>query len=227
LPTATSLPTAGTATTAGWQAITDPHWSGYNFPQGNLTGIRAEWREPQVAYLSGGEEFTWIGIGGWNDDNLIQVGTFAYFPPRGGTHQGMWYESIPPNKALYPLIDVSPGDLIFASTVMTQSSPQSWRMQVIDETTQATFDQTIPYNSVQTYADFIVEDPNETANSGPPYYPMPSFSPVTFSNMQVRIGSSWSAANAYYGYQITMYQNGQTLSTPGGLNGASFTVTHG
>lgn len=229
LPTATPLPSVANATTAGWRSLTDPHWCGYTFPQGNLTGIRAEWQEPTVTAQTGAEEFTWIGIGGWNEtgDNLIQVGTFAYFPSSGGIHQGMWYETIPPNIAQFPLIGVSPGDTIFASIELVQPNPQTWHMQVIDETTQATLDKTMQYQSVETYADYVVEDPNETQSSGPPYYPLPSFSPVAFSNMQVRVGSFWVATNAYYGYQITMERNGRTVSTPGALNGASFTVTYG
>ncbi|HEY7833572.1 MAG TPA: G1 family glutamic endopeptidase [Ktedonobacterales bacterium] len=227
-PSATPLPVASpVAHPAGWSTGTDPHWSGYVFPSAaTITGVRALWREPLVTGKASAEEFTWVGIGGWGSSNgLIQVGTFAYFPPSGGLHQGIWYESIPPNIAKFPLIDVSPGDQIFASIERTQANPQTWHMLLLDVTTGAEFDQTIAYTSSESSAEYVVEDPNETQSSGPPYYPLPTFSPVTFTNMQLSLDGSWVSADAVYGRNLSMLQNGHELTHCGPLRASSFTLT--
>jgi hypothetical protein len=227
-PTATPFPvTSPAANPSGWTALTDPHWSGYTFPTSGVTGVRAQWREPLVTGSPGMEEFTWVGIGGWDEtgSNLIQVGTFAYFPPAGGIHQGIWYETLPPNLAQFPLINVHPGDQIFASIELTQTNPQTWHMLLVDANNQTSFDQIVAYQSVQKYADYVVEAPNETQSNGPPYYPLPHFAAVTFGNMQVRLGASWVSADALYSYQITMQRGADVLVQPGPLASASFTDT--
>jgi hypothetical protein len=226
-PTATPLPTTATAVQpAGWTAVNDPHWSGYTFPQGGLTGVRAQWREPQASGSKGDEEFSWIGIGGWatTQDNLIQVGTFGS-TIQGAEQHGIWYETVPPNKAQFPYIAVYPGDQIFASIELQTDQPPTWTLLLVDVTTQSTFKMTLSYASARVYANVILEDPNLTKNNGPPYYPLPRFSSVAFSQIQLRYGNdTWLSADAVYALQITMVQSGQVLAQPSPLTNAAFTI---
>jgi hypothetical protein len=215
---------------AGWQTLTSTHWAGYTFPTKSVTGVRAEWKEPNVSGNPIAEEFTWIGIGGWDYtlNNIIQIGTFAYFPSGNQINQGVWYEMVPDQqKAQFAQYPVSPGDQIFASIVQTQTSPQMWEMVLVDANTGATFDKVAPFYSLAAYPSFIIEDPN-TGPPGPygPFYSFPHWDTVTFSSVQVRVGGIWQPAATLYGDQVQMIQDGRTLATAGPLNGQSaFTVT--
>lgn len=206
-----------------------PHWAGYTFSAHNVTGVRAEWIEPTVHGRVHSEEFVWIGIGGWGPGptNLIQDGTFAYFPSAYGTYQGIWYQRIPPNsRARFPLVPVSPSDHIYASVVRLSGPGSRWRLSVEDVVTGTVYTTVVAFHSRGTYPAFIAEDPSRNS-SGPagPFYKFSRWKSVTFSNMQVRVGSKWVAAAALPAIQISMVRNGQTLAVAGPLSRrSSFTA---
>jgi hypothetical protein len=88
-------------------SATSQHWAGYTFDSTGVTGVRAEWTEPDVKGQPSDQEYVWIGIGGWNESastsNLIQIGTYAYFPPDGGPmNEGIWYEEVPGGGSQWP-----------------------------------------------------------------------------------------------------------------------------
>jgi hypothetical protein len=232
-PSATALPTvAQVGHVAGWQTLSSQHWVGYTFPRSNVTGVRAQWIEPTVDGSSGSEEYIWIGLGGWNttNNNIIQVGTFTYFPPNEGRREGIWYELVPvQQKAQYPLIAVGPGDQIFASVVQLRSAQRTWQLSLIDVNSGATFSKTVQFHSLNAYPSFIVEDPNKgPPSSSGPFTPFPQWRNVAFSNMQVRIGNAWMPAASLYAYRVQMIRNGKVLATAGPLNvRSSFSAKQG
>jgi hypothetical protein len=205
---------------AGWNADSSRHWVGYTFPAQNVTGVRAEWTEPTVTGRTGDEEFVWIGIGGWNQtgSNIIQAGTFVYFPGGGQTNEGVWYQRVPENqKAIFPLVGVGPGDHIYASVVLLPGG--QWRMAVDDVTSRSAFSIALPFQSLGAYPSFVVEDPD----SGPlgdagPFFPLPRWGSVAFSNVQVRVGRTWVAAASLPAIQISMIRDGSVLATAGPLS---------
>lgn len=231
-PSPTPFPTVeSVAHVAGWETLDSLHWVGYTFPHSDVTGIRAQWSEPAVTGSAVAEEFVWIGVGGWNYtvNNIIQVGTFAYFPPGGGLHQGIWYQLVSVQQSpQYPLIDVNPGDQIFASVVQLQQG--TWQISLTDATNPyITYTKVVQFNSYTAYPSFIVEDPN----TGPPsqygpFYTFPHWGAVNFSHMQIRVGKTWISAASLYAYRIQMVRNGQVLATAGPLSANSiFTATQG
>jgi Peptidase A4 family len=212
---------------AGWNPESSRHWVGYTFPAQNVTGVRAEWTEPTVTGRAGDEEFVWIGIGGWNQtgSNIIQAGTFVYFPGGGQTNEGVWYQRVPENqKAIFPLVGVGPGDHIYASVVLLPGG--RWRMAVDDVSSGSAFSIALPFQSLGAYPSFVVEDPD----SGPlgdagPFFPLPRWGSVAFSNVQVRVRRSWVAAAALPAIQISMVRDGNVLATAGPLSRqSSFSV---
>ena len=206
-----------------------PHWAGYTFNTNNVTGVRAEWIEPTVHGHVHSEEFVWIGVGGWGPGptNLIQDGTFTYFPSAYGTNEGIWYQRIPPNqRAKFPLVPVSPGDRIYASVERVAGSGGRWRLSVQDVVTGSVYSKDLGFHSRGTYPSFIVEDPNRNS-SGPsgPFYKFSRWKSVTFSNMQVRVGSKWVGAATLPAIQISMVRGGKTLAVAGPLSRrSSFTA---
>jgi Peptidase A4 family len=208
------------------------HWVGYTFPVRHVTGVRADWTEPTVHGKKGTEEFVWIGIGGWNQsvNNIIQAGTFAYFPPGGGPrHEGVWYERVPQNpEAQFPLVAVDPGDHVQASIMLQPGRRNRWRMSVTDTTLGTHFGLTVRFTSQQTFPSFVVEDPNK-GSAGPngPFYPFPRWKSVTFSHVEVRIRSTWRlVARLASAYRVDMVRNGRTLATARSISRRSgFTAT--
>jgi hypothetical protein len=108
---------------------------------------------------------------------------------------------------------------VFASVEQNQSSPQNWQLLLTDVTTGATFRKVVQFDSLKAYPSFVVEDPNDGPPSpSGPFYKFPNWGTVTFSNMQVRVGSTWVPAASLYGDRVKMVQNGQVLASAGPLS---------
>jgi hypothetical protein len=207
------------------------HWVGYTFPVRHVTGVRAQWTEPRVTGKAGTEEFVWLGVGGWNQaaNNIIQDGTFAYFPPGGGRNEGVWYERVPINpEALFPLRPVvGPGDHISSSITLLSSKTHRWRMTLTDLTTKVKWTRTFWFKSLEQFPSFVVEDPNDgPASTSGPFFPFPRWRSVRFTAVGVRIGSKWTAIAKLPAYRINMVRGRKTLATAGAISKSSaFTVT--
>jgi hypothetical protein len=221
---------ASAASGAKSTPVTSLHWVGYTFDVGHGTGIRAHWTEPAVTGKKGAEEFVWIGIGGWNqtENNIIQAGTFAYFPSGGGRNEGVWYERVPQNpEAQFPLVPVGPGDHISSTITLLSGKPNRWRMTVDDTTTGATWAITVRFKSMEAYPSFVVEDPDKGL-PGPngPFFPFPHWRSVTFSSAAVRVRGRWiSIARLSAAYRVNMVRSRKTLATAGAVSKRSgFTV---
>jgi hypothetical protein len=225
----TSTPVAQVSPTpvpAGWDTATSPNWSGYSFPQGGITGVRAQWTEPAIANVPNGYVVTWIGAGGWNQsyNNIVQIGTLAYVSGGQVMHR-VWYETLPPNQWIW-IGNISAGDSVSASVELKAGSEQTWDLSLVDKTTGQVFSTSVTFASMRVYADFIVEDPDATSNNGPPYYPFPRFNPITISKADVRYAQDWMPVGGVRGLQITLEHSGTVLARPGPLQNDSFTVNY-
>ena len=218
---------APVARPAGWTREVSRHWVGYTFPTGNVTGVRAEWTEPTVSGRSGTQEFVWLGIGGWDqtNSNIIQAGTFAYFPGGGQTNEGVWYQLVPiDQKAIFPVVGVAPGDHIYASVIQLPGG--KWQMTVADVSLPSSFSITLNFKSPGAYPSFVVEDPDsgQLGDAGP-FYPFPRWRSVVFADLQVRVGRVWVAAASLPAIRIDMVRDGRVLATAGPLSrGSSFSA---
>jgi Peptidase A4 family len=221
---------ASAATGAKSTPVTSLHWAGFTFNVGHVTGIRAHWTEPRVTGKKGSEEFVWIGIGGWNqtENNIIQAGTFAYFPSASTRNEGVWWERIPQNpEAQFPQVLVGPGDHISAAITLLAGKKNRWRMTVDDTTSGAKFALTVKFTSMEAYPSFVVEDPDKGA-PGPngPFFPFPHWRSVTFSSAAVRVRGKWvSIAKLSGALRVNMVRSHKTLATTGAVTSQSaFTV---
>jgi hypothetical protein len=211
----------GAASRAASTRTDSLHWVGYTFNVGHVTGVRADWTEPTVHGKVGTEEFVWLGIGGWNrtDNNIIQDGTFTYFPTGGGRNEGFWYERVPQQEAQFPLVAAAPGDHIESSITLLNSRTHKWRMTITDPTLGTHWAKTVTFRSDEAFPSFVVEDPNKGKPSASgPFYPFPHWGSVTFSHLQVRIAGKWRAADRYASFRVNMVRKGRTLATAGALS---------
>jgi len=201
---------------AGWQTLTSPTWSGYTFPVSGVTGVRAQWTQPSSTGRADAQAGFWIGIGGWNQQSLIQSGTFT--ASLGITP--VWYELLPAGPH-FAAVTVAPGDKIAVSIVQLRPPQEKWQISVDDMSEDQTFTQVVQYDSAGTYPSFIVEHPRTGLSPSSPFAPFPHWGSVSFLNMQIRIGDRWKPAASMYGYRIQMVRNGLTLVTAGPLDRAS------
>ena len=148
---------------------TSANWSGYAVTTGApYTSASATWQVPNVSYDGGntpygGEYvFNWVGIGGYSDSTLIQLGNESVVSTAGATSFYVWYE-------LYPAVSqpisqtVRPGDIITASLECTAacspSSVQTWQLTISDQTVGWTWTQSFQYQSSMASAEWITEPP--------------------------------------------------------------------
>jgi hypothetical protein len=221
-----AISVARTSSTTTFDSL---HWAGYTFPVGHVTGVIADWTEPRVTGKTGQEEFVWLGIGGWGlkDDNIIQEGTFVYFPGRGRRNEGIWYERVPQQDAQSANVGVSPGDHIRASIILVSARTNTWQLVVDDATSGVRWTRDLKFRSLEVFPSFVVEDPDKgTSNPNGPFFPFPRWTPVTFSHVGIRVGSRWIDAARLSNYRVNMVRGRDTLATVGALRrNSSFTVT--
>lgn len=231
-PTPTPPFVAAPASIAGWTSTLADYWCGYVFQQNDITGIRAQWIEPDVQGDDSTLEYTWIGIDGWFLDTLVQAGTQGQPYDTYSVHQ-IWYEMYNAawgnagNAPSLPGQPASAGDHIVASIQLAHQHPDQWDVLVVDSTRQTGYHNILPagFDTPRRTADFIIEAPTYSKYPGVTFA-LPQFTPITFSNMQIRVGDKWVSAASLPAQQVDMVQSGTTLATAGPLAAnSSFTIT--
>src|SRR3954451_17980088 len=89
---ASALAPAASATSVYATGWTSSNWSGYIVQSdAPYTSVNGQWSVPAVSSSQSGFSAAWVGIGGVDEGNLIQVGTEqdAGF---GGTSYTAWWE---------------------------------------------------------------------------------------------------------------------------------------
>lgn len=225
--------TAKPVPVSGWTSTSSDNWCGYVFEQGDITGVRAQWTEPEVHGDPSSLVSAWIGIDGWDLDTLVQVGTNAQ--PYGTTSaHRIWYEMYDARRGATenaPNVTDQPsaaGDQIVASIELAGRHPDVWDIAIVDVTLKTGFSNIVraSFDTPRITADFIVEAPGSQLDPGE-YDPLPQFSPVTFSDMQVRVRNDWVSAASLPALRVDMVTSGANLATAGPLaSDSSFTVSH-
>lgn len=201
-------------------------WAGYSMAARDITGIRARWVEPQVSGFAKSSVYLWVGIGSWNAEPVVQTGTYVIFPGGQYEDRGSWYERYPRDPAgITGRLQEYPGDTIAASVTLLPGSAGRWRLSVRDITVGLRpWTKTVTYKIEHDDADFIVEDPS--VNSAGKLAPFARWGTVTFTRMQVRVGSHWHAAAALRSLRFTMIQHKTTIAAASPLqpSGTSYTA---
>jgi hypothetical protein len=169
-----NAPLAGTlggpTPSATWSAS---NWSGYA-ETGTFTGVSGTWTVPAVSASSGSTySSAWIGVDGFNDDNLIQTGTEQDYYS-GSAHYDAWWEILPAaeteiSTSSYP---VKPGNDMSASIWETSTTTgggggrhggggteHEWDITISDLTAGWKFSITEGYSGAGTSAEWIMEAP--------------------------------------------------------------------
>ena len=161
------------------------NWSGYAVTaSAPYTSAAATWQVPSVTNdgVSGSTEYVldWVGIGGYGDQTLIQLGTEAAVSTTGVTSFQAWYE-LYPAYLLYVPLTIYPGDVITASlqctASCTASQTQTWQLTIADLTRNAAWTESFQYHSSMASAEWITEEPYSGSGSA---YPLANYGKATY-----------------------------------------------
>ena len=157
---------------------------------------------------------SWVGVGGYNGSNLIQVGVDQ-------TTNQAWYELLPANAVNE--FSVSNGDKMYGD-VHFDFGTGHWYVLIDDQTSGTYYTSEFSYSPDQTTAEWITE--LTPGGSGD----VPSFSPVNFSTdtWKDSLGNNWAMVSgaATYNYQITLIATcGRITPSAPGSTEEAFTNT--
>ena len=160
------------------------YWSGFAAtaaaPYSSASGT---FQVPRASYSGSGygyeDSALWVGIGGFGDSTLIQLGTEQLVTSSGAESYYVWYE-LYPAATVYLGPTVNPGDIITASLECTAGcSPslvQTWQLTMIDETAGWSWTHSVQYQSSMASAEWITEAPWDSSGE----LPLDDFVQATF-----------------------------------------------
>jgi hypothetical protein len=224
-PVNPAAPPSGTSSgsdppaTGGYASL---NWAGYVAINGGYTSVSGSWKVPNPT--GNGSTMTadssWIGIGGAFSSDLIQTGTMNFVSSSGQVTSAAFYELLPDAALEIAAMNISPGDLMFATIIETSAA--NWQISLTDNTTGQNFSANVSYSSSHSSAEWIEEDPSFLNGS---LVPFDNFGKSLFSSSLANNASI--SANA--GKPITLVNNSfQALAFPSILTGGgtAFSVTH-
>lgn len=144
-----------TGVSAAVETAGSSNWAGYVAENGNYDGVGASWviteadnSVPTRAHA------TWIGIGGYGTNDLIQAGTIAVVENNDTVEYRAWIETLPDPAIMIP-IKVSVGDEVLVSIV--EKADDEWTIRFVNKTTKKFFTKTVAYKSLHKSADWVQE----------------------------------------------------------------------
>jgi hypothetical protein len=210
---------------ASTPAYTSTNWSGYLSTGSVYTAITGAWTIPTVTgnNTNTSGDGTWIGIGGVNTSDLIQIGTDNTVSASGQVTSNAFYETLPAAAQTIVSLVISPGDAMVAS--VTETSTSQWTISLEDTTNGESFSDNLTYTSTNSSAEWIEEDPSFLSGAQVPF---DNFGAVSFtgaSSIDSGMNTTLTVGNAQSILLVDSDNN--ALATPSviGSDGESFSVT--
>lgn len=195
-------------------------WSGNIADAGGYTYVQVEWQESCIAFGTHDSFATWAGIGGYNNNNLVQAGALGENTSIYSTniHQAVIENTAVDSsaKALYTIncgdwmwVEISQGDCMYVSD-LTTGSTSGWRCYGPNFNTST--------------AECIVEAPT---NSVTGVQPLSNYGAETLHSCQVEVNAGPNVGIYYVQHDyFNMYNGGTLLSSTGPISGGdTYTMT--
>ena len=220
--TAPSSPSVNQQEPVSYQPIdsweTNDIWAGYLKKGQNFTYISGQWTVPHIRATEDlRTSVAWIGIGGWNSQNLLQIGTL-HFKDRYASVYYAFTERYPlePANIKIPNFKVSPGDKVSAS--ITKKKSGTWLLTIDNLSTNKHFKKTVKFRPDQYTAEWIVEW------ATPDKYKLVRFKNFSFSKMAFEGETTKLTSND----RLKMIKGKKVLVEPSklGADGQSFELTY-
>jgi hypothetical protein len=162
-PAPTRTPNFVPEATPAIREWTSLNWSGYAVTGTRITNVVGTWRVPVVETPTKKAELkknayssSWVGIDGYNNDDLIQAGTEQDWL-HGTKFYQAWWEILPAAETPITTIAVHPGDAMVVS--IAEGASARWTITLTDTTTHQSFTITRTYDGPRTSAEWIQEAP--------------------------------------------------------------------
>jgi Peptidase A4 family len=183
------------------------NWSGYAVASSvdSVTAASGSWNVPSVTCPSASTSYSssWVGIDGFNDSTVEQVGTDSDCQT-GSAEYYAWYEFYPSPSHAIGDFPVSAGDSISASVTF---SGKTFTVSIVDETTGGSYNTSSKVAGAQrSSAEWILEAPSPASGGG--ILPLANF------------GTEYLGGD-YTGVPSTNYATVNDASAPLGSYGAS------
>jgi len=211
-------------------------------PQANsVTAVSGSWIVPTVTGPSSGStgSCVWVGIDGWSNSTVEQVGTDQYVINGSPVYRAWWEmasSGMQQPEQVISNMTVGPGDLITASVQYISSGAHAGQfcLSIVDNSqandsfsTYETSSQTQSPLAQCNSAEWIVEAPTVDGS----FATLPNFGSVTFTNATAVINGVSGPINAasWQSQAINLVgSNGVTYDTTSVLtnSGTSFVVTY-
>jgi Peptidase A4 family len=215
--------------------IESENWAGYAVTAGSpYTSASATWQIPSVTDdgVTSDTEYVlnWVGIGGFADQTLVQLGTEAAVLSTGATFYFAWYELYSAD-IVYVSLSVNPGDIISASLTCTAAcSPgqlQTWQLTISDATAGSAWTQSFQYQSSMASAEWITEPPYSGGFLPLADYVRATYDPVDANGVNPNLSLATNGIYEQDPYGETSNPsapvNGNVFSTCWGANSAGLT----
>jgi Peptidase A4 family len=211
-------------------SMRSPNWAGYAVHRSGVqfTNARGAWAQPAVSCPSGGSYSSfWLGIDGYLDQYVEQVGTGADCSAPNTPAYYAWYEMYPAARVRIATV-IHPGDSLEAEV---GTVPGGTELSLRDVTSGRTFS-TMRRGSAGplTSAEWVAEAPSACTGTSCSVLPLANFGTVDFTLCSA-VGNGVSGtinASGWSADVITMVRsNGTVLAQPSDVtvDGASFNVT--
>ncbi len=188
------------------------NWSGYAVSSGTYTSASFQWTIPTVTYINYPDNLegsfesssTWVGIGGFNSNDLIQLGTEQFIESNGSTVYRAWTEVLPQSEFILTSgctpaglssCPVSPGDAMTASLTCTSNctannANTTWTLVMADTTKGWNYSAPFTYASCLCSAEWIQEAPTYDEIVALPNYGQLSFANATVNGASPNLSLS-------------------------------------
>jgi hypothetical protein len=220
-PTPSPTGTTCTDTPASYGST---NWSGYFTSNCTFTVVSGKWIVPTPTTTSTTDttaDAAWIGIGGINTNDLIQVGTEETVATDGTINAAVFYELLPDSPVYPQTVTVSPGDQINAS--LDETTPGIWTINISDTTSGESYAKIVSYTSSHQSAEWIEEDPSYSNGT---LVPFDDFGTINFTNASAT--GNGTVITLSQANEITLFDSQhRALATPsaiGGSNNDSFNI---
>jgi len=208
---------------------TSSNWSGYAVetnlasPQSNaVSDVKGQWTVPTVTGTTNAYSSAWIGIDGYSDGTVEQIGTEQDWS-NGTPKYYAWFEMYPKFPVVIKNITVHPGDSISAE--VKYNGNNFFVLSMTNLSSGQTYSTTRKARAQRQSAEWIVEAPSSSGG----VLPLADFGTVTFTNAYATLNGQ-TGSISYSAWQkdaITMVsKSGSVKATPSGLSpdGTSFSV---
>jgi hypothetical protein len=136
------------------------NWSGYaqTAANGTFTAIRGDVVVPTVDTALAGVQFSsdWLGIGGFNDSQLVQAGV-EVDNLGGQPRYKAWTEVLPQPEQVLKNLKIHPGDKVVIT--VKEVATNRWKMTVADSSTGRSASRATNFTSSGASAEAIMERP--------------------------------------------------------------------